>query len=131
MKVDIDEIAGYMDVSNDEMYFYFNKADYKIYIYNEFDKEISEIEEDNLLDDKFIKLPKTNEYKIMKEFAIQENSKDLWDVLHRKKAYKNFKDMVYKIGLSKKWYEFREKKLKETAKSWCEYNNLLYKEKLF
>jgi len=102
-------------------------------MYNGLDEEYNEVDEDIMLSEDYIRLPEVDEYKIMRNFAFAQkevNQNILLDILYRPKAFRNFKDMVHKLGLTKRWYRYRDERLKEIAINWCKENNISCEEKL-
>ncbi|MCM3767745.1 UPF0158 family protein [Neobacillus niacini] len=52
----------------------------------------------------------------------------LLDSISGKDAFRRFKDIVYHLGISGKWYEFRDQQFKEIAIEFCKRKNIDYKE---
>jgi len=68
------------------------------------------------------KLPDFRDYDVMTEFALslknQAQSDKLYQILHNKKAYRNFKDAIYGMGIEDEYYDLYNQKIMELAESW-------------
>ncbi|EIJ78056.1 hypothetical protein PB1_10859 [Bacillus methanolicus PB1] len=69
-----------------------------------------------------------NEYEMMEDFCftiIDERSKNmLLNAIQGRGAFRRFKDHIYRLGIEKKWYAFREGRYKEIAIDWCKNHNI-------
>ena len=81
----------------------------------------------------FIPLPdrfKIDEYRMMERFAQavadQSISDTLFIALRGSGAFRCFKDAVKHLGLTDKWYEFRNHAYEEIAIGWCEEQGIEY-----
>jgi hypothetical protein len=105
-------------------------------IYPAWEREEIEAARDILRnEDKYVALPsqfEVNEYKIMEEFcrAVEDEkvSTALSVAIQGSGAFRRFKDTARNLGVTDKWYEFREKALRKIAKDWCEENHIEYTE---
>ena len=74
----------------------------------------------------WVKVPEVDDYEIMTRFSLslknQKQSDKLYEILHNKKAYKNFKDAIYDMNIEDDYYDFYDSKIEELAKSWLEDN---------
>ena len=81
---------------------------------------------------RYLRLPtklEIHEYHIMEEFIWtlkNENSNKLENAIRRKGAFRRFKDMVYRMGISQQWYDFQAEYYRKLAIEWCEDHNLEY-----
>ena len=100
------------------------------------DMESHEIDS-KILDDiengeNFLLIPQILQKDIMKSFVftLTDTSKQemLLDIINNPGYLKKFKIALSGIGLAKDYYEYEEKKYYDTAKSWCEENDIEYKE---
>lgn len=71
-----------------------------------------------------------NEYDMMEDFCYSlsndKNRDILLDSIRGKGAFRRFKDNVEHLGISDKWYAFRDQKYKEIAIEFCKSKNLDY-----
>lgn len=82
----------------------------------------------------YLEFPKEEEYNeenLIIEFieSIKDDNESyekLSGAMKEEKTIRKFKDELFKIDLIDKWYDFREEKFLEIAKSWCERNNVEY-----
>lgn len=81
----------------------------------------------------FVALPSKydiHEYEIMEEFCIDvTNAKirnDLLRSISGKGAFRRFKDAIQRHSIRQEWFSFRDRRLKEIAKEWCEENALCW-----
>lgn len=74
----------------------------------------------------WIKVPEIDDYAIMTNFAHNQKSKakaeKLLDILHNKKAYRNFKDEIYKMKIEEKYYDYYDSVVAECAQNWLDEN---------
>jgi hypothetical protein len=83
---------------------------------------------------RFVKLPRkfdVHEYKLMELFSAEQDGNAavvLSRAIRGKGAFRYFRDTIERLGLSDKWYEYRQKHLLELAKEFCEANEIEYKE---
>ena len=89
---------------------------------------IGDIDElyDKLDGPNWVMAPNINDYEIMTSFSLslkdQNQSNKLYEILHNKKAYRNFKDAIYDMGIEDDYYDFYESKVEELAEDWLEDN---------
>ena len=81
----------------------------------------------------FLRLPDSydiHEYSIMQNFAQSlsddAQSNALFNVLTRRKPFRNFKNKVYDLGIEQQWYDYRDARFLEIARNWCIDNALEY-----
>lgn len=81
--------------------------------------------------DDWVELPSkfdVHEWSIMQDFArsIQDNelSELLMDSIHRKGAFRAFRDAIYRHGIQDNWYAFKKTALREVIESWLERNKI-------
>lgn len=71
-----------------------------------------------------------NEYKMMEDFIEtidnSEISNNLQRLIQGKGAFRRFKDYCIEIDIIQELYNFRDKRYKEIAISWCKQNELEY-----
>src|ERR1017187_7773642 len=77
--------------------------------------------------DRFKSLPTkydVNEWEIMRDFADSVESEkigeELQRAIHGVGAFRDFKDTLWRRGIEKKWFEFRDEALQSIAREWCE-----------
>jgi hypothetical protein len=69
-----------------------------------------------------------DEYSIMENFCMSLDKKEIGDILcdliSGSGAFRRFKDAIYKYGVEKEWYTYRDNAMKELAIEWCRENNI-------
>ena len=131
MKVKLSEVIDALDFTNDEIEYYYNPDNEKIFMSNigEFEN-LNEDELDELFE-KSIMLPTRydiNEYEMMEDFAetIEDTrlQNQLYISLNGSGAFRRFKDTCINFNIIDDWYKFRDERYKETAINWCKENNI-------
>lgn len=88
--------------------------------------EIIEDEEGVYLD--FTLRNEYHEYEIIEEFIESINAKEIREALYiaiqGRGAFRRFKDGIREHGVEKKWYDFKEKKIKDLVIEWCKEQEL-------
>jgi len=84
-------------------------------------------------EDSYIALPSKsdfNEYRIMERFissvAISEQAEILYNAIKGKGAFRRFRDTLERFVLLEQWYEYKEERLVEFVKDWCEDQEICY-----
>lgn len=133
--IKLNEIIDALDFKNDEIEYYYNPDDNKIFMSNI--GEIDNLNEDELdeLFEKSIMLPTRydiNEYSIMEDFIETIDDVKLYNQLciaiNGPGAFRRFKDTCINFEIIEDWYKFREKRYKEIVINWCKENNINYEE---
>lgn len=69
-----------------------------------------------------------NEYQLMERFigSIEDSAarEQLWRAIKGKGAFRNFKDTANRMGLLKRWYEYRSDAMQEFVRDWAEANQV-------
>jgi hypothetical protein len=69
-----------------------------------------------------------NEYSIMERFCVSLDDPEMRDAFYGlisgSGAFRRFKDALYRYGIEKDWYSYRDNALKEIAIEWCQENNI-------
>ena len=80
---------------------------------------------------RFVRLPERfeiNDYRMMEDFIETVTdpvmSARLDESIRGSGAFRRFKDATSRLGLSKQWFEFRDKKYLEVAREWCKDENI-------
>ena len=80
---------------------------------------------------RFVPLPTerdVHEHSIMVDFTTtlpeSELRQQLWDGLHRRGAFRRFKDLVHRHGLAEAWYAYREEVVTGIARKWADNNDV-------
>jgi hypothetical protein len=101
-------------------------ADLEIDFFQEVKKVLS-------LDEDYLKLPSKfdiDEYEIMERFCLSISDEKISDVLLSKirgsGAFRRFKDTIYRYGIEKDWFRFKDEAYKEIAISWLESKGFTY-----
>ena len=133
MEVKLSEVIDALYFTNDEIEYYYNPTNGKIFMSNIEDYEnLNEDELDELFE-KSIMLPTRydiNEYEMMKDFV--ETIEDirlqnqLYISLNGSGAFRRFKDTCINSDIINDWYKFRDEKYKEIAINWCKENNIKF-----
>lgn len=73
-----------------------------------------------------------HEYSIMEEFAASREpsqvSDQLSNAIRGSGAFRRFKDKLYDLGIVEEWYKYKDERLKQIAREWCEHNGVEYEE---
>ncbi|MDQ1002733.1 hypothetical protein QFZ28_003133 [Neobacillus niacini] len=71
-----------------------------------------------------------NEYDMMESFCFRVTDINMQDALLKsirvKGAFRRFKDNINRLGITEKWYDYRDMKYKEIAQEFCETNGIDY-----
>ncbi len=131
--VTLSKIIDGLEMVDDIVDCYYNPEKDEIFLSNigEYE-ELSEDEIDELFE-KSIILPtkyKINEYQIMVDFIETIDNLEIKSNLQRliqgKGAFRRFKNYCSNVNIIQEWYNFRDKRYKEIAISWCKQNELEY-----
>lgn len=83
----------------------------------------------------YIELPTKfdiDEYHIMESFSLSladPKMRDTFcDLIHGSSAFRRFKDALYRHGIEKDWYSYRDEAFKEIAIDWCRENNIEFEQ---
>jgi len=144
-KVRLSDIVDGMDMMSDQMTSYLHRPTGRVLFVSDEalraagDNDDDSVEPEELADaravsegnEEYLPLPdrfEIDEYQMMKRFAadIKDSSQsdELLASLRGTKAFRRFKDNVNELGLSDKWYAFRERSYIEVARTWCETNGI-------
>lgn len=92
-----------------------------------------EVKRISLFDDDYLILPDKfdiHEYEIMERFCLSIPNEKISNVLLEKirgsGAFRRFKDTIYRYGLEKDWFQYKDKAYKEIAISWLESHGFSY-----
>lgn len=149
-KVNLDEIIEGIELQTDECSSYLNiktgkvvfitseefraaEEDEPIDKYPEWQRESIEIAREILFGEDYLALPSKydiDEYSIMEKFCFSIENKKISNYLYNsirgKGAFRRFKNIINKYNLENDWYRFRDKKIRQIAIDWCEYNGIEY-----
>ena len=83
----------------------------------------------------WLELPTTydiHEWEIMRDFSDAVDDErlrnELLDAIHRKGAFRHFKDTIRYRGIEADWHRFHDEALAAIARSWLEHNEIAYTE---
>jgi len=151
--VSLRDLVGEMQMLSDEHRTYLNKAtgefimisndNFRMAESDEAD-ELSEWRDEIIQDakkvlssDDYLEIPSKfdiHEYEIMERFCLSipdvEASNLLLGKIRGSGAFHRFKDTIYRYGIEKAWFKFRDDAYREIAISWLESNGLSYKDDL-
>ena len=72
-----------------------------------------------------------DEWRMMQEFAEEEAQckcrAELVSASHGPQAFRRFRDAVYRLGIDKEWFAYREAGYERVAREWLEDNEITYK----
>ena len=121
------EILGAVEDSDDEIDF----SDYYDWQHDQIREAVDFL--DHWDYDSLVELPdkyEISEYDIMEEFGeAQPNPQTANQILNAidgKGAFRRFRNTVDRIGLEDDWYEYRDRKIIEKVRRWCEDNDIDY-----
>lgn len=82
---------------------------------------------------KYVQLPTSwdiHEYDIIERFCYSLSDQNQRNVLLRairgSGAFRRFRDNIERLGITQKWYAFRDEEYREIAKEFCENNSVEY-----
>jgi len=85
--------------------------------------------------DRFIDPPdkfEFHEYRHMERFIGTvdgaEAAEQLWRAIKGKGAFRYFRDTAQRLGLLERWFQYRDRALKEFVVAWAEANDVLYED---
>ena len=147
--VSLRDFVGEMQILSEEAHTYINKVTGELITITADDIALTEREEQEdlfewqdeiiqttknvLSSDDYLKLPRKfdiHEYEIVERFCLSipdENISD--DVLGQIKgsgAFRRFKATIYRYGIERDWFKFRDEVYREIAISWLEVNGFAY-----
>lgn len=133
MKVKLSEVIDALDLTNDEIEYYYNPDTEEIFMSNIGNfEDLNEDELDELFE-KSIMLPTRydiNEYEMMEDFTETINDtrlqNQLYISLNGSGAFRRFKDTCINFDIINDWYKFRDERYKEIAINWCKENNIKF-----
>ena len=138
MKVKLDVILDAIEMADDNYtYFLDLETGDSVFLADELitglDNEGLEDEiEENL--ERYLRLPtkfEIHEYHIMEEFiwTLKGERADKLDCAIRGRgAFRRFKDLVDRMGISQQWYDFQAEYYRKLAIVWCQEHGLEYEE---
>ncbi len=136
MKVRIDVILDAIEMADDNYtYFLDLETGESVFLADELvtglDNEGLEDEiEENL--ERYLRLPtkfEIHEYHIMEEFIWTlkgDRADKLEHAIQGRGAFRRFKDMVDRMGISQQWYDFQAEYYRKLAIEWCQEHGLEY-----
>jgi hypothetical protein len=144
-KVRLSDIVDGMDMMSDQMASYLHRPTGRVLFVSDEASRAADnnddgaVEPEELADARavsesqaeYLALPdrfEIDEYHMMERFAAElkdsGQSNELLASLRGPKAFRRFKDNVHDLGLSDKWYAFRERAFIDVARAWCEANGI-------
>ena len=101
--------------------------------YDKLEQEFFQKVEKIVSSDEYLELPnqyEIHEYEIMERFCLSISDEKVSDVLLDKirgsGAFRRFKDTVYRYGIEKDWFRFKDEAYKEIAVLWLESHGFDY-----
>ena len=151
MKVKLQDIIDAVDFDSEMSESYLNRITGEVCVFSY--EEIQAAEEDEDLSDSpewyrdavvlakkyienqddYLALPEKyefDEYRIMEMFILRiENQKQsdmLFQAIKGKAAFRRFKEVLERLALIDQWYKFKDQKLTDFVKLWCEENSIRF-----
>ena len=151
--VSLRDFVGEMQILSDEAHTYINKLTGELITITaddiamteseeqedsfEWQDEIIQVTKNVLSSDDYLKIPSKfdiHEYEIVEKFCLsipdESISEDLLGQIKGSGAFRRFNDMIYRYGIEKDWFKFRDEAYKEIAISWLEGNGFAYADDL-
>lgn len=151
--VSLRDFVGEMQLLSDNRHAYLNKVTGELVTISDEGIEIAQSDDEEeflawqdelvqdakkvLSSDDYIELPSTfdiHEYEIMGRFCLSFHDEEISDALLGKirgsGAFRRFKDTIYRYGIEKDWFKFRDAAYKEIAISWLEDKGFAYTDDL-
>ena len=151
--VSLRDFVGEMQILSDEAHTYINKLTGELITITADDIAMTESEEQEdsfewqdeiiqatknvLSSDDYLKIPSKfdiHEYEIVERFCLsipdERISEDLLGQIRGSGAFRRFKDTIYRYGIEKDWFKFRDEAYKEIAISWLESHGFAYTDDL-
>lgn len=130
----IEDVVEALDWESDDWMSFYNIVTGEIVAVSpEYDDLTKDEREEIYEGEDYIGLPSSfdiNGWQIMQNFIYTlpdgEASAVLMNSIHRRGAFRNFKDNAYRFGLIDDYYKFRDNALLDIAKEWCEYHKIPY-----
>ena len=135
IKLDLKVAAEEFEMIDSDMHLFYNIETGKFDFYTDFMlADLSdEMNVEKFEDDEWIAAPSQwdiNKYDIMAEFAetVSDPHKNemLSIALEGRGAFRRFKNMLCRLDLEDKWYNFKREAHVEIAREWCEENDIPY-----
>lgn len=147
----LQDIIDGLEMQNDESSSYFCLDTGEVYVLSDevlrvaegasgsdqlygFEEEEVRVAQRVLDSDRYRELPNTHdvhEWRIMAAFCYSLDDRAVCasciDALHRRGAFRNFRDVLSRHGLLNPWYAFRGEALRKIAIGWCEENEIPYR----
>ena len=132
--IKLSEVIDGLEFVNDglDIQAYFNPDKNEIFYIGEYDTFEDEDKFENLIES-CIMLPSKydiHEYSMMEDFIETIDNLEIKSNLQRliqgKGAFRRFKNYCFNVNIIQEWYNFRDKRYKEIAISWCKQNELEY-----
>lgn len=138
MKVNLSVVLDAIEMADDNYtYFLDLETGESVFLADElitgFDNEGLEDEIDGN-PERYLRLPtkfEIHEYHIMEEFIWSlkgENASELEHAIKGRGAFRRFKDMIDRMGITQQWYDFQSEYYRKLSIKWCEEHNLEYTE---
>lgn len=138
MKIKLDVILDAIDMADDNYtYFLDLETGESVFLADEL---ITGLDNEGLEDEidenpeRYLRLPtkfEIHEYHIMEEFIWTlkgERADKLECAIRGRGAFRRFKDMVDRMGISQRWYDFQAEYYRKLATQWCRDHRLEYTE---
>jgi len=101
--------------------------------YDRLEQEFFQKVEKIVSSDDYLEIPnqyEIHEYEIMERFCLSISNEKISDVLLDKirgsGAFRRFKDTIYRYGIEKDWFRFKDEAYKEIAVSWLKSHGFDY-----
>ena len=138
MKINISTIIEAIEMADDNFTFFLDLETGKsVLLADELSTGMDNEGLENEIEDnpeRFFRLPtkfEIHEYNIMEEFIQTlkgEDADKLEQVIQGRGAFRRFKDMVNRRGITKQWYDFQADYYRNLAIAWCQEHGIEYVE---
>ena len=138
MKINISTIIEAIEMADDNFTFFLDLETGKsVLLADELSTGMDNEGLENEIEDnpeRFLRLPtkfEIHEYNIMEEFIQTlkgEDADKLEQVIQGRGAFRRFKDMVNRRGITKQWYDFQADYYRNLAIAWCQEHGIEYVE---
>jgi hypothetical protein len=121
-----------ISVTNDD-FAVVNESDGDWSEYDRLEQEFFQKVEKIVSSDDYLELPnqhEIHEYEIMERFCLSISDEKIsgvfLDMIRGSGAFRRFKDLLYRYGIEKDWFRFKDEAYKEIAISWLESHGFDY-----
>ncbi|MFC6289765.1 UPF0158 family protein [Levilactobacillus angrenensis] len=137
MQVKLGDVIEAIACTDDEMTYYYSKKTEKVELVVEgmadYEAVADEIEENS---DQYLRQPspyEINDYQKMIDFIdglpVGQETQRLTRAINGHGAFRRFRDVLERFGLTQKWYDFKDAATRQQAIEWCQENQVSFTDK--